>query len=70
MYTWLSQKWIVEWRNNTKGMQGGEEFPKHYFSITDGFILVYAVNRLESFQRVDKLKKEIDEYRDKKEVTT
>uniref|UniRef100_A0A8D2JIR0 NFKB inhibitor interacting Ras like 1 n=1 Tax=Varanus komodoensis TaxID=61221 RepID=A0A8D2JIR0_VARKO len=52
---------------DTKGVQEGEEFPKHYFSIADGFVLVYAVNSLESFERVDWLKKEIDKCRDKKE---
>uniref|UniRef100_A0A8D0GUS6 NFKB inhibitor interacting Ras like 1 n=1 Tax=Sphenodon punctatus TaxID=8508 RepID=A0A8D0GUS6_SPHPU len=54
---------------DTGGLQEGEEFTKHYFSVADGFILVYAVNSLESFQRVELIKKEIDKLRDKKEVT-
>ncbi|XP_007421750.1 NF-kappa-B inhibitor-interacting Ras-like protein 1 isoform X1 [Python bivittatus] len=52
---------------DTRGLQGGEEFPKHYYSIADGFVLVYAVNSLESFEKVDWLKKEIDKFREKKE---
>lgn len=53
---------------DTAGLQEGVEFPKHYFSVADGFVLVYAVNSLESFQRVEVIKKEIDTIRDKKEV--
>ena len=45
------------------------ELPKHYFSFADGFVLVYSVNNLESFQRVELLKKEIDKFKDKKEVS-
>ncbi|KAJ7322482.1 hypothetical protein JRQ81_018769 [Phrynocephalus forsythii] len=52
---------------DTKGLQGGEELPQHYFSIADGFILVYAVNSRESFEIADSLKKEIDKFKDKKE---
>ncbi|XP_033022103.1 NF-kappa-B inhibitor-interacting Ras-like protein 1 isoform X1 [Lacerta agilis] len=52
---------------DTRGVQEGEEFPKHYFSMADGFVLVYAVNSLESFERADWLKKEIDKCRDKRE---
>uniref|UniRef100_A0A8C4W630 NFKB inhibitor interacting Ras like 1 n=1 Tax=Gopherus evgoodei TaxID=1825980 RepID=A0A8C4W630_9SAUR len=55
---------------DTTGLQEGVEFPKHYFSVADGFILVYAVNSLESFQRAEVIKKEIDTVRDKKEVKT
>ncbi|KAM7175320.1 NF-kappa-B inhibitor-interacting Ras-like protein 1 [Macrochelys suwanniensis] len=54
---------------DTTGLQEGVEFPKHYFSVADGFVLVYAVNSLESFQRAEVIKKEIDTVRDKKEVT-
>lgn len=53
---------------DSRGVQGREELPRHYFSIADGFVLVYAVNSLESFQQIDCLKKEIDKFRDKKEV--
>ncbi|XP_063159956.1 NF-kappa-B inhibitor-interacting Ras-like protein 1 isoform X1 [Candoia aspera] len=53
---------------DTRGLQGGEEFPRHYYSIADGFVLVYAVNSLESFEKVDWLKKEIDKFRGKKEI--
>lgn len=53
---------------DTRGLQEGVELPKHYFSVADGFILVYAITSLEAFQRVEQLKKEIDIFRDKKEV--
>lgn len=55
---------------DTKGVEGVEQFPRHYFSVADGFVLVYAVNSLESFQKVEELKNEIDKHRDKKEVST
>ncbi|MBN3279978.1 KBRS1 protein, partial [Polyodon spathula] len=54
---------------DTRGLQDGSELPKHYFSFADGFVLVYSVDSLESFKRVEILKKEIDKSRDKKEVT-
>ncbi|KAM9086244.1 NF-kappa-B inhibitor-interacting Ras-like protein 1 [Megaptera novaeangliae] len=53
---------------DTRGLQEGVELPKHYFSFADGFVLVYSVNNLESFQRVELLKKEIDQFKDKEEV--
>lgn len=53
---------------DTRGLQEGVEVPKHYFSVADGFVLVYAVTSFEAFQRVELLKKEIDVFRDKKEV--
>lgn len=54
---------------DTRGLQEGVDLPKHYFSFADGFVLVYSVNNLESFQRVELLKKEIDKFKDKKEVS-
>ncbi|XP_053568988.1 NF-kappa-B inhibitor-interacting Ras-like protein 1 isoform X1 [Bombina bombina] len=53
---------------DTQGLQEAMELPKHYFSVADGFILVYSVDNLESFKRVEILKKEVDKFRDKKEV--
>uniref|UniRef100_A0A8C6F5C8 NFKB inhibitor interacting Ras like 1 n=1 Tax=Monodon monoceros TaxID=40151 RepID=A0A8C6F5C8_MONMO len=53
---------------DTRGLQEGVELPKHYFSFADGFVFVYSVNNFESFQRVELLKKEIDLFKDKKEV--
>ncbi|KAM5157626.1 NF-kappa-B inhibitor-interacting Ras-like protein 1 isoform 3-T4 [Mantella aurantiaca] len=53
-----------------QGLQDGMELPKHYFSIADGFILVYSVDSLQSFQRVEQLKRDLDRFRDKKEVVT
>ncbi|XP_074051807.1 NF-kappa-B inhibitor-interacting Ras-like protein 1 isoform X2 [Macrotis lagotis] len=53
---------------DTRGLQEGAELPRHYFSFADGFVLVYAVNDLESFRRMDIVKKDIDKFRDKKEI--
>ncbi|MCI4395457.1 hypothetical protein PGIGA_G00180690 [Pangasianodon gigas] len=53
---------------DTRGLHDGQELPKHYYSVADGFVLVYSVDSMESFKKVDVLKKEIDKSRDKKEV--
>lgn len=53
---------------DTKGLHDAQDLPKHYYSVADGFVLVYSVDSLESFKKVDVLKKEIDKSRDKKEV--
>ena len=53
---------------DTKGLQDGQDLPKHYYSVADGFVLVYSVDSMDSFKKVDFLKKEIDKSRDKKEV--
>ncbi|KAK1159106.1 NF-kappa-B inhibitor-interacting Ras-like protein 2 [Acipenser oxyrinchus oxyrinchus] len=55
---------------DTRGLREGSEFPKHYFSFAEGFVLVYSIDSKESFKRMEALKKDIDRYRDKKEVTT
>ncbi|XP_077125019.1 NF-kappa-B inhibitor-interacting Ras-like protein 1 isoform X3 [Ranitomeya variabilis] len=52
---------------DTQGLQEGTELPAHYFSIADGFILVYSVDSLESFRIVEHLKRDIERLRDKKE---
>lgn len=44
------------------------DIPKHYINFPDGFVLVYDVTSSESFRRLDKLKKDIDKHRDKREV--
>ncbi|XP_033913302.3 NF-kappa-B inhibitor-interacting Ras-like protein 2 [Acipenser ruthenus] len=54
---------------DTRGLREGSEFPKHYFSFAEGFVLVYSIDSKESFKRMEALKKDIDKYRDKKEVT-
>lgn len=54
---------------DTRGLRDGQEFPRHYFSFADGFVLVYSIDSKESFKRMEALKKEIDRCRDKKEVT-
>lgn len=53
---------------DTRGLRDGAELPKHCFSCTDGYVLVYSTDSRESFQRVELLKKEIDKSKDKKEV--
>ena len=53
---------------DTRGLQDELDLPKHYYLVADGFVLVYSVDSLESFKKVDILKKEIDKSRDKKEV--
>ncbi|KAL0197966.1 hypothetical protein M9458_006506, partial [Cirrhinus mrigala] len=52
---------------DTRGLRDGQEFPRHYFTFADGFVLVYSIDSKESFKRVEALKKEIDRCRDKKE---
>ncbi|XP_024600702.1 NF-kappa-B inhibitor-interacting Ras-like protein 2 isoform X1 [Neophocaena asiaeorientalis asiaeorientalis] len=54
---------------DTRGLRDGAELPRHCFSCTDGYVLVYSTDSRESFQRVELLKKEIDKSKDKKEVT-
>ncbi|XP_076449859.1 NF-kappa-B inhibitor-interacting Ras-like protein 1 [Babylonia areolata] len=50
-------------------MEGADgDLPKHYLNFPDGFILVYDITNWESFRRLDKLKKDIDKHRDKREV--
>ncbi|KAM9824260.1 NF-kappa-B inhibitor-interacting Ras-like protein 1 [Neosynchiropus ocellatus] len=54
---------------DTKGLHDSQDLPKHYYSVADGFVLVYSVDSMESFKKVECLKKEIDKSKDKKEVT-
>ncbi|XP_001369793.3 NF-kappa-B inhibitor-interacting Ras-like protein 1 [Monodelphis domestica] len=54
---------------DTRGVQDGMDLPRHYISFADGFVLVYSVIDMESFRRVEIIKKEIDKLKDKKEVT-
>lgn len=44
------------------------ELPRHYFSFPDGFVLFYDVTNMESFQKLDRIKKDIDRFKDKREV--
>ncbi|KAK3600139.1 hypothetical protein CHS0354_011745 [Potamilus streckersoni] len=54
---------------DTGGLDGNKtDLLKHYLTFPDGFVLVYDVTKWESFQKLDKLKKDIDKSRDKKEV--
>lgn len=55
---------------DTRGLRDGMEFPRHYYSFADGFVLVYSIDSKESFKRMEALKKDIDRHRDKKEVNT
>ncbi|XP_070189485.1 NF-kappa-B inhibitor-interacting Ras-like protein 2 isoform X1 [Littorina saxatilis] len=49
-----------------EGTEG--DIPKHYLNFPDGYILVYDTTSWESFRRLEKLKKDIDKHRDKREV--
>ncbi|WAR11320.1 KBRS1-like protein [Mya arenaria] len=54
---------------DTGGLDGTKtELPKHFLTFPDGFVLVYDVTNWDSFQKLDKIKKDIDKNRDKKEV--
>lgn len=53
---------------DTRGLRDGMEFPRHYYTFADGFVLVYSIDSKESFKRMEALKKDIDRHRDKKEV--
>lgn len=53
---------------DTRGLRDGIEFPRHYYTFADGFVLVYSIDSKESFKRMEALKKDIDRHRDKKEV--
>lgn len=55
---------------DTRGLRDGMEFPRHYYTFADGFVLVYSIDNKESFKRMEALKKDIDRHRDKKEVRT
>lgn len=55
---------------DTRGLRDGVEFPRHYYTFADGFVLVYSIDNKDSFKRMEALKKDIDRYRDKKEVRT
>lgn len=54
---------------DTRGLRDGMEFPRHYYTFADGFVLVYSIDSKESFKRMEALKKDIDRHRDKKEVS-
>jgi len=45
------------------------ELHKHYVAFADGFVLVYDVTNAETFKFIDRLKKEIDRHKDKRELT-
>ncbi|TRZ03215.1 hypothetical protein DNTS_014397, partial [Danionella cerebrum] len=45
---------------DTRGLHEGLDLPKHFFSVADGFVLVYSVDSRESFTIVELLKKNID----------
>lgn len=46
-----------------------KEVPRHYFSVVDAYVLVYAINSHESFIIMDSLKKDIERNREKKDAT-
>jgi len=44
------------------------ELPKSFLSFADGYVLVYDVTKYESFSCMDKIKKEIDKHKEKKDA--
>lgn len=50
------------------GLGAANELPRHYLSFADGYVLVYDPDVPESFDAVVGIKKDIDKFRDKKEV--
>lgn len=56
---------------DTAGLDSSRpEIPKQYFSFADGYIIVYDVTNESSFQCMDRLKKQIERNREKKEAIT
>ncbi|BFZ12705.1 hypothetical protein BsWGS_15744 [Bradybaena similaris] len=51
------------------GLSDGNDsdLPKHYLNFPDGYILVYDITSFDSFKKLDRLKKEIDKHKDKRE---
>ena len=45
-----------------------EQLPRHYFTLADGYILIYDSMKPESLDVLVALKKDIDKSKDKKEV--
>ncbi|CAH1790635.1 unnamed protein product [Owenia fusiformis] len=44
------------------------DLPRHYFSCIDGVILLYDVTNWDSFAAIDKLKKDIDKNKEKRDL--
>ncbi|KAK2162229.1 hypothetical protein LSH36_101g00024 [Paralvinella palmiformis] len=54
---------------DTAGLESSKpELPKQYLNFADAYVLVYDVTNHSSFQCMDKLKKEIDKNKEKKEA--
>ncbi|XP_060563216.1 NF-kappa-B inhibitor-interacting Ras-like protein 1 [Ruditapes philippinarum] len=54
---------------DTGGLDGAKtDMPKHFFTFPEGFVLVYDVTNWDSFQKLEKIKRDIDKNKDKKEV--
>ncbi|XP_060081328.1 NF-kappa-B inhibitor-interacting Ras-like protein 1 [Ylistrum balloti] len=54
---------------DTGGLDGAKtDLPRHYLTFPDGFVLVYDVTNWDSFQKLEKLKKDIDKNREKREI--
>lgn len=55
--------------NAPQGSRDHPQLPKMYFGLADGYVLVYDTDRPDSLDALISLKKDIDKYREKKEVT-
>lgn len=55
---------------DTAGMNSTfHEVPRAYLPYADGFVLVYAINNMESFTLLEQIKRDIDKNREKKEIS-
>ncbi|XP_064599187.1 NF-kappa-B inhibitor-interacting Ras-like protein 1 [Liolophura sinensis] len=57
------------WIFDTAGLDNNRpDLQRNYLTFPDGFVLIYDVTNWESFKKLDKVKRDIDKSRDKREV--
>ncbi|GJQ76590.1 GTP binding protein [Trypoxylus dichotomus] len=59
---------IQHFQTSTANGTTGQQLPRHYLSLADGYILVYDTDKSDSLDVLVALKKDIDKNKDKKEV--